>query len=80
MPWWEVQDVYQWKIIKKTLKRVIDYENDKYRQSPKTQEKNARRKCLSHLNRKLFPENFSYDPLNVFSEPMETVKFSSTIY
>ena len=40
----------------------------------KNQWKSARRKCRSHLNHKLFSENFVQDPLNKFSKPMGDIK------
>ena len=39
----------------------------------KFQEENARRICRSHFKYKLSSENFIYDPLNVFSKPMEAI-------
>ena len=39
----------------------------------KIQWKSARRKCRSHLNQKLLSENFIFDPLNVFPNPMCTI-------
>ena len=73
MPRWVFKDVFQSKVINKTIKLVIGYENSKYRQNPKIQLKSARRKSLSHLNRKLFSENFCYDPMNFFSQTMGTM-------
>ena len=39
--------------------------------------RNANRKCGSHLNHKLFSENFNYDPLDVFSKPTISIRTMS---
>ena len=39
----------------------------------KSVEKCEQKKCRSHLNRKLFYNNFICDPLNVLSKSMETI-------
>ena len=49
-----------------------DYQNNnKFGRKPKIQLKKERRRCRSHLNNKIFSEN--YGLLNVFSKPMGTL-------
>ena len=43
-----------------------DYENNNIHAKPKIQQKSARKKCCSHLNHKIFCENFMCDPLQLF--------------
>ena len=44
--------------------------NSKNKEKRKLQVESARRKCRRILNHKVFPEDFIYDPLNIFSKPM----------
>ena len=52
----------------------------KLTKTKKNQEKIARINCRSHLNQKLFSENFIIDPLNVFFKPMGAVNYWITCY
>ena len=73
--WWDDKVVCLSYFINKPLQHVIDHENNiKYRQKRKIKKKSARRKFRSNLNRKLYSENFIYDPLNVFPKPTEPKK------
>ena len=52
--------------------KSYDYENNKKQAKTKNSAENCE-KCRSHLNHKLFSENFISDPLNLFSKPMGAI-------
>ena len=59
-------------ILKSSIRhhnKSYEYENN--RQKPKIQK--SARKCRSQLNRKIFSENFIFDPFKVFSKPLGTI-------
>ena len=75
MPRWGDKDVCHLQMID----AIGDYSKSLTKQTTtntaknkKIQLKSARRNCRSHLNHKLFIENFIYDPLNVFFNPIGT--------